>query len=268
MIEAAHLDAATALAILQWQVELGADEALADAPVNRFEAPAAAERPVASTRPGAVAAETTPAGPAAAVNPVAEAEALAGAATTLADLAEAMRGFDHCELKRSARNFVFADGNAAARVMVIGEAPGGEEDRLGLPFVGPAGQLLDRMFAAIGLSRAAPDPGAALYITNALPWRPTGNRTPTPEEIALFRPFVARHVELADPDILVLMGNVPCLSVLGRAGILGMRGTWTEALSRPVLPMTHPAYLLRNVSAKREAWADLLALKARLEAAS
>jgi uracil-DNA glycosylase family 4 len=147
---------------------------------------------------------------------------------------------------------------------VIGEAPGRDEDLQGLPFVGRAGQLLDRMFAAIGLARGAPDLEAALYITNILPWRPPENRRPTAEECAMLAPFVARHVELAEPELLVLMGNTPALALLGASGITRLRGQWREVLGRPALPMFHPAYLLRNPAAKREAWADLLALAARL----
>jgi DNA polymerase len=151
-------------------------------------------------------------------------------------------------------------------VLILGEAPGREEDQEGLPFVGQAGQLLDRMFDAIGLSRHSADPANALYITNVLPWRPPQNRDPSPEEIAMMRPFVERHIELANPDIIVALGNTPCLTLLGEKGILRLRGTWAQALNRPVLPMTHPAYLLRTPAAKREAWADLLSLKARLQA--
>lgn len=151
--------------------------------------------------------------------------------------------------------------------MILGEAPGDEEDRRGLPFVGRAGQLLDRMFAAIGLARDAVDAEKALYISNILPWRPPGNREPTADEIALMMPFVRRHVALADPDLVVLMGNTPCAAALGRRGILRMRGQWASAFDRPALPMAHPAYLLRNPVAKREAWADLLSLAARLEGA-
>jgi DNA polymerase len=159
---------------------------------------------------------------------------------------------------------VFADGNPEARVLILGEAPGAEEDREGRPFVGRAGQLLDRMFAAIGLARTAPDPESALYITNVLPWRPPGNRDPEPGEIAMLRPFVERHISLVDPEVIVVMGNTPLDALTGARGILRARGVWTEALGRPLLPMTHPAYLLRNPAAKREAWADLLALQARL----
>ncbi|MBL9057729.1 MAG: uracil-DNA glycosylase, partial [Rhodobacteraceae bacterium] len=150
------------------------------------------------------------------------------------------------------------------RVLILGEAPGRDEDLEGRPYVGRAGQLLDRMFAAIGLSRISPDPATALYITNVMPWRPPGNRDPEPAEIALMRPFVERHIALADPDLIVVMGNTPLLALTGQKGILRARGTWTEALGKPLMPMTHPAYLLRNPIAKREAWADLLAIRDRL----
>lgn len=253
------LDAATALALLEWQREMGVDEAILDAPLDRFAE--SIRQPAAAADPAPVAAPTLPP---AAGGLAGQAEALAARAGTLAALAEAQAGFDGLEIRRGARNFVFADGNPAARVMVIGEAPGEDEDREGRPFVGRAGQLLDQMFAAIGLSRSAEDAAAALYITNILPWRPPGNRRPEPEEIAAMLPFVARHVALAAPEFVVLMGNTPCQAALGRQGILRLRGQWTEAFGRPALPMTHPAYLLRTPVAKREAWADLLSLKARL----
>jgi uracil-DNA glycosylase len=167
-------------------------------------------------------------------------------------------------LKKGARSFVFADGTPAARVMIVGEAPGLEEDKQGRPFVGKAGQLLDRMFAAIGMGREHPDSGNALYITNVLPWKPPGNRDPEAAEMAMMRPFVERHVELADPEIIVTMGRFSLNLLTGLSGITRVRGQWTQALGRPCLPMLHPAYLLRNAAAKREAWADLLELKARL----
>jgi DNA polymerase len=249
-----------ALAALAWQVEAGADEACGDAPVNRYEL--AAEAPKAA--PARAAPE--PARPEAAVDPVAVARAVAARAETLDDLRQAMADFDMCELKRGARNTVFADGNPAARVLILGEAPGREEDLEGRPFVGRAGQLLDRMFAAIGLSRTSPDSETALYITNVMPWRPPGNRDPEPSEIAMMRPFVERHIALADPQVIVVMGNTPLDALTGARGILRARGNWTQALGKPLLPMTHPAYLLRNPGAKREAWADLLSLQARLRA--
>ena len=170
-----------------------------------------------------------------------------------------MEAYEHCELKRGARQLVFSDGVPGARVMIVGEAPGRDEDIEGRPFVGRAGQLLDRMLAAIGLSRAE-----SAYITNVVPWKPPGNRTPTAEEIAMMKPFLERHIALAAPDVLVAMGNVATQAILDRRGILDLRGTWTEGFGRPGMPMTHPAYLLRNPGAKREAWADLLEVKARL----
>lgn len=260
------LDAATALALLDWQREMGADEPILDDPVDRY-----AETPLAPASPQA-AAPGMPAPPAMAPAPEidlpAQATAMAARAGSLSELAEIMQGFDGLDIRRGARNFVFADGNPGARVMILGEAPGEEEDRQGRPFVGRAGQLLDQMFAAIGLSRQAVDAERALYITNVLPWRPPGNRRPEQAEIDAMLPFVARHVELAAPEVLVLMGNTPCQAVLGRQGILRLRGQWTQGFGRPVLPMTHPAYVLRNPIAKRDSWADLLSLQARLQAGS
>ena len=249
------MDHATALALLDWQIELGATEAIGDAPINRFEV----------VEPPAKPANPPPAsGAPPAADPVAEARALAESADTLEALHMALASYEHCDLRLGARNLVFADGHPGARVMVIGEAPGREEDQEGRPFVGRAGKLLDAMFDAIGMGRDRPEPDHALYITNLLPWRPPQNRDPEPAEIAMMLPFVSRHVELAKPEILILMGNHACQALLGRKGITRMRGKWTEALGRPALPMFHPAYLLRNPAAKREAWADLLALQNRL----
>ncbi len=245
--------------MLEWQIELGATEAIGDAPVDRYE--------LAKTRPVAAAAKAAPPAPerqAPQIDPVAEARVLAAAAGDLAGLKAALAQFEHCELKRGARNLVFSDGRPGARVMIVGEAPGRDEDIQGKPFVGRAGQLLDRMFAAIGLSRDTPEPARALYITNVLPWRPPQNRDPKPEEITMLLPFVERHVELAAPDLLIAMGNHACSALLGKRGITRLRGNWATALGRPVLPMFHPAYLLRTDSAKRETWADLLDLQARL----
>ena len=253
------MDHETAKAALLWQHELGAREAIGDVPVNRYAL--AQKAPVAKAR----AAPMAPVVAAPVADPVAQAQALAQAADSLEALRAAMAGFDGCDLKRGARHLVFADGNPDARVMIIGEAPGREEDRIGRPFVGRAGQLLDRMFAAIGLSRDNPDPTKALYITNILPWRPPHNRDPHPAEIAVMRPFVERHVELVGPDFLVLMGNTACEALLGKKGITRLHGHWQQALGRPALPMFHPAYLLRNPAAKAGAWHDLLELKSKLE---
>jgi uracil-DNA glycosylase family 4 len=255
---ARQIDPSDITALLAWQAELGADEPLLDAPVNRYEnrdALAATVPPTATVQPTDSTDE----------DPVRISEALAAASGDLAALRSAMDGYDRCDLKRGARNLVFCDGRPEARVMILGEAPGREEDMQGKPFVGRAGQLLDRMLAAIGLDRASPDPGAAVYITNVLPWRPPQNRDPSPDEIAMLLPFVRRHIALADPEVLVLMGNIACQAMLGRRGITRLRGQWTEVEGRPCLPMFHPAYLLRNPHAKREAWADLLELRARLD---
>jgi uracil-DNA glycosylase family 4 len=252
-----QLDHLAARALLEWQIELGAIDAIGDAPVDRYGLP---DLPPWSARAKQAATAVTP-GLAEEVvaDPVAEARAAARGAATLDDLRAALAAFEHCELKKGARNLVFCDGVPGARVMLIGEAPGRDEDREGRPFVGRAGQLLDRMLAAVDLSRES-----LVYITNVLPWRPPHNRDPKPEEIAMMVPFLQRHVELAAPDVLVLMGNHSCQAVLGRRGILRLRGTWTEGFGKPALPMTHPAYLLRTPLAKREAWADLLSLQARL----
>ncbi len=268
MQSADSLSPEAALAALAWQVELGADEAIGDVPVNRYEeeAKAAAKPPAAPEVAPTAGMTAAPAVPdALAGDAVAEARQAASSAGTLEALAEVMAAYDRCELKLGAKNFVFADGNPAARVMIVGEAPGRDEDLQGKPFVGRAGQLLDRMFAAIGLARTSPDPTASFYITNILPWRPPQNRDPSAEEMAMMTPFLERHVELADPEIIVTMGRFSMQVLTGLSGITKMHGKWTQALGRPAMPMFHPAYLLRTPSAKREAWADLLELKARLE---
>jgi uracil-DNA glycosylase len=248
-----------ALAALAWEVEAGVDETIGDQPLNRYELAVEAPKPLI-----AKPAQTEARPVAGQADPFAAAEASALQAHSLADLREAITAFDLCELKKGARNTVFADGNPNARILVLGEAPGAEEDREGRPFVGRAGQLLDRMFGAIGLSRTSPDAETALYITNVLPWRPPGNRDPEPAEIAMMLPFVERHIALVDPQVIVVVGNTPLFALTGSKGILRARGTWSEALGKPLLPMTHPAYLLRTPSAKCEAWADLLSLQARL----
>lgn len=253
------LDPDAARAALEWLIELGVDAAVGDAPVDAYALPDHLAIPKPAAAAPVPVAE-------AAVDPVAAARAAANAAKSLDDLRDAVMAFDLCDLKKGARNTVFADGNPKARVMIIGEAPGRDEDLQGKPFVGHAGHLLDRMFAAIDLARSNPDPDRAIYITNVLPWRPPGNRDPEPAEIAMLLPFLQRHVELADPDLLVLMGNAACVAALGQRGILRLRGKWAEAFGRPALPMTHPAYLLRQPHAKREAWEDLLSLRARLTA--
>ncbi len=254
------IDYHTAKALLEWQVELGATDAVGDTPVNRYELPDKTRKlPAAEAPQAAVAAAAPAAAKKPQIDPVDVARAAAGTAQSLEALRAAMGAFEHCELKKGARNLVFSDGVPGAPVMIIGEAPGRDEDREGRPFVGRAGQLLDRMLAAIGLSRAE-----NVYITNVLPWRPPQNRDPRPDEIAMLKPFLDRHVALAGPKVIVLMGNISCQAVLGKRGITRLRGHWDQALDTPILPMFHPAYLLRQPSAKRQAWADLLELQAKL----
>ena len=253
------LDWDLARSMLEWQLEMGASEAIGDGPVNRFElAPEPARKPAAQATPDEVRERVE-------VNAVEEARIAAEGADSLEALRAALSAYDHCELRNGARNLVFSDGQPGARLMILGEAPGRDEDRQGKPFVGRAGQLLDKMLAAIGLSRGAEKPEEGVYITNVLPWRPPQNRDPKPEEIAMMLPFVQKHVALAKPDVLLLMGNISCQAALNKRGILRLRGHWAEAFGLPAMPMTHPAYLLRQPQAKREAWADLLAVRAKLE---
>jgi uracil-DNA glycosylase family 4 len=282
-------------ALLAWQVAAGADEAILDSPVDRFQAapppparpmlseaplpaPAdgfAAPRPVppAAGKPGSPASRppATPrgmqaVGTPAVVNPAAiGARELAGAAQSLEELVEALAAFDGCALKKTATNLVFADGNPAARVMFVGEAPGADEDRAGKPFVGVSGQLLDRMVAWIGLDRTS------FYITNILFWRPPGNRTPTSDEGAACIPFVIRHIELVSPAVLVPVGGPATEALLHRRdGITKLHGRWFDyqspGLAQPIptFPIFHPAFLLRSPAQKRAAWRDLLTLGQKL----
>ena len=189
----------------------------------------------------------------------------ASQARTLDELRAILSGFEGCNLRFTATNLVFADGNPQARVMFVGEAPGFEEDIQGLPFVGRSGQLLDRMLKAIGLDRTS------AYIANVIPWRPPGNRTPTPQETEICRPFIERQIALADPDVLVPLGGASAKQLLGVTdGILRLRGQWRDyetGLRRiRAIATLHPAYLLRQPLQKKLAWRDLLAIKAALAA--
>nr|MBA3520574.1 uracil-DNA glycosylase [Hyphomicrobiales bacterium] len=184
-------------------------------------------------------------------------------AETLDQLRDTLAGFSGCNLRLTATNLVFADGNPEARIMFVGEAPGLEEDLEGRPFVGRSGKLLDLMLAAIGLDRT----GA--YIANVIPWRPPGNRTPTPQETEICRPFIERQIALCDPDLLVLLGGASAKQLLGAGdGILKLRGKWrpyqTSHREIRALATLHPAYLLRQPLQKRLAWRDFLAIKAAL----
>lgn len=189
---------------------------------------------------------------------------MAGSAKTLEELAGLYAGFDGCNLKFAAKSFVFADGNPAADLMVIGEAPGRDEDLQGLPFVGRSGQLLDRMLAAIGRDRTS------AYITNVIAWRPPGNRTPTPHETEICRPFLERHIDLAAPKLILALGAPSAKVLTGTTeGIMRIRGNWFThrtpgGLEIPVMATLHPAYLLRNPAHKRFVWQDFLAVKMRL----
>jgi len=282
-------------ALLAWQVAAGADEAILDSPVDRFQAapppparpmlseaplPAPADgfaaprpAPPAAGKPGSPASRppATARGTQAVITPVVAnpaaigARELAGAAQSLEELVEALAAFDGCALKKTATNLVFADGNPAARVMFVGEAPGADEDRAGKPFVGVSGQLLDRMVAWIGLDRTS------FYITNILFWRPPGNRTPTSDEVAACIPFVIRHIELVSPAVLVPVGGPATEALLHRRdGITKLHGRWFDyqspGLAQPIptFPIFHPAFLLRSPAQKRAAWRDLLTLGQKL----
>ncbi|ABQ30274.1 uracil-DNA glycosylase [Acidiphilium cryptum] len=240
---------AALLAALALQAEWGADEALLETPPDR--AAASPQHRPASPAPAApgtvVRLPTAPSAPGAA---------------SLAELRAALDAFDQCALKRTATQLVFADGAEDARIMIIGEAPGGEEDRIGRPFVGPAGQLLDKMLGSIGLDRGT------VRIVNVVPWRPPGNRTPSDTEIAQCLPFLHRHIALVRPERLVLLGAVAVRALIGgKDGITRLRGKWREVTIEGLdqtlraLPTYHPAYLLRQPAAKRLAWADLLELR-------
>lgn len=264
---------ASLLAALALQLDWGAEEALEDTPPDRTAprapAPPAAEPatgPSAQPRRAAPAAVAAPP-PTPAASRAAEA---AAAAPDLAALRDAIAAFDGSPLRETATNLVFADGAPESGLMLIGEAPGAEEDRLGRPFVGQSGQLLDRMFASIGIRRE----DGGFYITNILPWRPPGNRTPTDAEINLFLPFVLRHIALVRPRRLVLLGGVSAKTLLrAKEGITRLRGRWQDVAVEglgtvPALATLHPAYLLRTPAAKRDAWADLLMLRRTLDAES
>jgi DNA polymerase len=266
--------------LLRWYVDQGLDEAIGEEPVDRFAAPVPTSVPAPRQAPVQTAAQaptpirpTAPPAPAVVRGPVPiespqlveDARALAQRCGSIADLEAAVRAFEGCALKRTAKNTVFADGVVGSPVMIVGEAPGADEDRLGKPFVGVSGQLMDRMFDAIGMSRERD-----LYITNILFWRPPGNRTPTLAEQAICMAFTRRHIELAQPKVLVLAGGTAAKSVLDTTeGIMRLRGKWTtlgldNGSAVPTLPTFHPAYLLRTPASKRQSWSDLLLLDRKL----
>jgi len=274
-------------AVLAWHVLAGVDETLAENPVDGFNVtdasppavlPPKAPRSVEDSQATTAIAGAPLSVPTSAVTPspampppsgeesIKTAVHLAEAAATFDDLHQALKSFDGCALKKTATNLVFTDGNPKGRVLLIGEAPGAEEDRQGTPFVGPSGRLLDKMLAAIGLDRDD------VLISNTVFWRPPGNRTPTPQEAATCQPFLERLVELMEPAIIVPMGGPAAKSLLAETmGIGKLRGRWftytTPRLAHPIdaTPLFHPAYLLRTPAQKRAAWRDLLMIRRRLE---
>jgi DNA polymerase len=254
--------------MLEFLVAAGIETPLDEHPVDRFALsvppPVAEPRPPAAEAQPARMAGSGPA-PLAPDAAIMEARRLASSAPDLETLRGLLEAFDGCALKSTASRLVFADGAPGAPIMIVGEAPGRDEDEIGRPFVGRAGQLLDKMLAAIGLSREH------VYIANTVPWRPPGNRTPTPQEIAICLPFIARQIELSAPKILLTMGAPATQTLLGqKEGILRLRGRWFEYSMKgrtiPALATLHPAYLLRQPSQKALAWRDLRALSARLRA--
>lgn len=262
------------LATLAWLVEMGADEAIGDQPVDRLAPPpvprSTAQATVLPARPPVAPSPAVLPAPAAMPTPSAQAAAsastLAAAARTLEELEAAVRGFDGCSLKATATSTVFADGVPGSRVMLVGEAPGADEDRIGRPFVGVSGQLLDAMLRWIGLDRRQ-----NAYIANVVYWRPPGNRPPTTSEVAICLPFIRRQIELAKPDILVFLGNSAAQALLGTTGGIGkLRGRWLTYRPDETAPAVeamatfHPAYLLRSPIQKRESWRDLLMIKNKL----
>lgn len=269
--------------VIRWHLDAGVDEAIAEMPQNRFNAPqvsapVAPVAPVASKASQPAKATPAPAAPMASAEPVAKpppgfdqalktAVKVAGAAKTLDELKLALDEFDGCGLKKTATNIVFGSGNPDAKLVLMGDAPGGEEDRQGVPFAGVSGQLLDKMLASIGLKRDE------IYISNTVFWRPPGNRSPNAGEISICQPFVERMVELIDPEILITVGGPATHSLLAQQGSISrLRGNWfsyeTPRMSRPIqaTAIYHPEYLLKSPAMKRPTWHDLLEIRKKFDA--
>lgn len=260
-------------ALLAWHIAMGADEAIDTDPVDRFSAEAPAQPAVATParsqpqqarQEGPKRVVAKPVQPVVGAGPEAAAR-VAAEASSLEDLKAAMEAFDGGLLKRSAKNTVFADGVAGAPIMIVGEAPGADEDRMGKPFVGVSGQLLDKILNAAGFSREE-----NVYITNMVPWRPLGNATPDGATIAMCMPFVKRHIELAKPKLVLMVGGVSAKALLDTEdGITRLRGRWKEldiaGQKIAAMPLYHPAYLLRQPHLKGHAWRDILAARRKLE---
>ena len=248
-----------ALRMLEWHVAMGAAETIQETPVNRLKLEEKVETetsPPPKRQPAPAVPRQQAEG---------DAEAVAAGAKTLAELEAAIKGFDGCSLKQTATNTVFSRGDAASGLMLVGEAPGADEDRQGKPFVGASGKLLDKMMAAIGKRGES-----GYYISNILPWRPPGNRKPTPVESAICLPFIKRHIDLAGPKVLVLLGGTAVSALLDISdGITRVRGRWYSYAAGtgtiPAMATFHPAYLLRQPQLKRQAWQDLQEIREKLE---
>lgn len=269
-MEGSVLTAQNPYALLQFYVDCGVDEGMGDITLDRTQiTETQSVLNIQKSLPVTAPANITPASAPVqgAFEALGDAKQLAASAKTLDELRAALDQFEGLSLKRSATQMVFSDGNPKAKIMLIGEAPGEDEDRIGKPFVGRSGQLLDRMFAAIGLSR-----DENIYISNIINWRPPGNRSPSDAEIALSLPFIKRHIELIAPDIIVFVGGVSTKALLEtNQGITRLRGQWKEFQTEnmpapiPAMAMLHPAYLLRSPAQKQLAWQDLLKLQKRIK---
>ena len=270
---------------LSWQMEMGCDEALLDDPsladdwqvsldqviASNAAAPDPIISPLSSAQPQPSQAQLS--------EPQTQASTIASPLsdktsdsishiTSLSELKQSLSDFEGCDLKRTATNLVFSDGDPAARIMIIGEAPGKDEDRMGVPFVGKAGQLLDQMLASVKLDRQS------VYIANIMPWRPPGNRPPTAEEIEMMRPFVEKHISLKAPDIILALGGTACKALLqSDLGIMKLRGKFQQyqtitnvaSLSLPMMPCLHPGFLLRSPQHKGLVFQDLVALRRKAD---
>jgi len=269
--------------LLNWYKDAGVSAPMTDGPIDQFElskakSPAPAQKSVITelpkdaqhkvSKPISAPSVTAPLVANAPTVPdesvIQTAKDLAGSANTLEELRQVLNDFDGCNLKPAARNTVFSDGAAGSPLMVIGDAPDIDEDKQGVPFAGKSGQLFNKMMEAIGLDRNT------IYLTTIIPWRPPGNRAPSPQETEICRPFIERHIELAKPEILMVMGGLSAKILLSTAkGILSLRGRWTDisigGQTYPVLPTLHPSYLLRQAEQKRMSWQDLLMVKKKLD---
>lgn len=263
-------------AALEWHLDNGVDEALDNEPPKRQPVVAPVIESLPEKPPVGVTA--VPAAPAVPLmgrsDARAESEKLAAAASTLDELRESIAAFDGIALKKTATNMVFCDGNPNASIMLVGEAPGADEDRLGKPFVGVSGQLLDKILKCIDLGRSEEDPAKAIYISNILNWRPPGNRTPSPAEIDVSLPFIEKHIALIKPKLLILCGGVSAQALLNtEQSVSRLRGKWhdytpsspflKDGVPIPAIATYHPAYLLRTPSQKRAVWQDMLNLQAK-----